>query len=70
MCVSMIATVVLGAFRLLYPFLGRVILEVSGSTASTSLSVAMMALCTFLIFFIKPDYKREEANKNTSLEMK
>lgn len=63
MFVTMLAIVAMGLFRLGYPIIGRVILKYAGAPASTSFPIAMTAICALLLIVLKPEYKREKANR-------
>jgi len=62
MFVTMLAIVVMGVFRLLYPIIGRALLTAIGVTISTSVPVAFLLLCFVLLLLLKPEYKRQLAN--------
>nr|CAB3246494.1 feline leukemia virus subgroup C receptor-related protein 2-like [Phallusia mammillata] len=63
MFVTMLAIVIMGLFRLGYPLIGRAILKFAGPPASTSFPIAMTLVCAFLLIILKPEYKREIANR-------
>ena len=65
MFVTMVAIVILGLFRLIFPLIGRLLLREAGPTWATGFPVIITLLCSIIVILTKPIYYREMANQNS-----
>jgi len=64
--VFLLASVLLGVFRLVHPLVGRLLLGSAGPTASTAFPVAVTLLSCLLLLRPNYVYKREMANTDST----